>query len=153
MFDYIDRVEGEAARAAFQKVLDGTTGLDVLDDDEREMMLNWKSKSELQSQRRADEASRQFGLYASLYASDRPRPAEAPRVFPIRTTCPKFSPANDPIGSLEPWLAGVQYFISLQRVTNLEDQKRMLFSSIGIRPVSPGTETPAKLHLCGRSDL
>ena len=78
MFDYIDRVEGEAARAAFQKFLNGTTGLDALEDEEREVMLRWKSKSELQIQRRADEASRQFSLYAGLYASDRPRPAEAP---------------------------------------------------------------------------
>ena len=39
MFDYIDRVEGEAGRAAFQKVLNGTTGLDALEDKEREVML------------------------------------------------------------------------------------------------------------------
>ena len=51
---------------------------------------------------------------------------------PIRTTCPKFSPASDPIGSLATWLAGVQNFISLQRVTDLEDQKRVLFSLIDI---------------------
>ena len=128
MFDYIDRVEAEAARAAFQKVLNGTTGLDVLEDDEREMMLRWKSKSELQTQKRAEEASRQLSLYANLFASDRPRPADTPRVTPIRVTCPKFTPASDPIGSLETWLAGVQNFLSLQRVTDLEDKKKVLFS-------------------------
>ena len=128
MFDYIDRVEAEAARAAFQKVLNGTTGLNVLEDDERETMLRWKSKSELQTQKRAEEASRQLSLYANLFASDRPRPADTPRVTPIRVTCPKFTPASDPIGSLETWLAGVQNFLSLQRVTDLEDPKKVLFS-------------------------
>ena len=128
MFDYIDRVEAEAARAAFQKVLNGTTGLNVLEDDERETMLRLKSKSELQTQKRAEEASRQLSLYANLFASDRPRPADTPQVTPIRVTCPKFTPASDPIGSLETWLAGVQNFLSLQRVTDLEDQKKVLFS-------------------------
>ena len=134
MFDFIDRVEGEAARTAFQKVLaqGKARGLGALTADEKELVLRWKNKSELQSQRRADEASRQLGLYASLYASDRPRPSETARSFPIRTTCPKFSPASDPIGSLETWLAGVQNFISLQRVTDIVDQKRVLFSSIDI---------------------
>ena len=134
MFDFIDRVEGEAARTAFQKVLaqGEARGLGALTADEKELVLRWKNKSELQSQRRADEASRQLGLYASLYASDRPRPSETARAFPIRTTCPKFSPASDPIGSLETWLAGVQNFISLQRVTDIVDQKRVLFSSIDI---------------------
>ena len=53
-------------------------------------------------------------------------------MFPIRTTCPKFSPASDPIGSLETWVAWVTNFISLQRVTDIVDQKRVLFSSIDI---------------------
>ena len=60
----------------------------------------------------------------SLFASDRPRPADTPRVTPIRVTCPKFTPASDPIGSLETWLAGVQNFHSLQRIMDLEDQKK-----------------------------
>ena len=51
---------------------------------------------------------------------------------PIRVTCPKFTPASDPIGSLETWLAGVQNFLSLQRVTDLEDQNKVLFSSIDL---------------------
>ena len=124
MIEYIDRVEAEAARAAFQKVLNGTTGLDFLDDDEREVMLRWKSKSELQTQKWAEEASRQLSMYANIFASERPRPADTPRVTPIRVTCPKFTPASDPIGSLETWLAGVQNFHSLQRIMDLEDQKK-----------------------------
>ena len=132
MIEYIDRVEAEAARAAFQKVLNGTTGLDFLDDDEREVMLRWKSKSELQTQKWAEEASRQLSMYANIFASERPHPADTPRVTPIRVTCPKFTPASDPIGSLETWLAGVQNFHSLQRITDLEDKKKVLFSSIDI---------------------
>ena len=87
MFDFIDRVEGEAARTAFQKVLaqGEDRGLGALTADEKELVLRWKNKSELQSQRRADEASRQLGLYASLYASDSPSPSETACAFSIRT--------------------------------------------------------------------
>ena len=111
--------------------------------DKKELVLRWKNKSELQSKRRADKASRQLGLYASLYASDSPSPSETACAFPIRTTCPKFSPASDLIGSLETWLAGVQNFISLQRVTDIVDQKR----------VPLGKKAPAKLLICPRVDL
>ena len=51
---------------------------------------------------------------------------------PIKVTCPRYNPSSDPIGSLATWLAGVQNFHSLQRITDLEDKKRVLFGSIDI---------------------
>ena len=79
VFDLIDKTEGEAARTAFQKVLapGNNFGLNAMDADKRELVFRYKAKQELQSQRRADHASRQLGLYLTLYATDRPRPAEA----------------------------------------------------------------------------
>ena len=132
MFKFIDQSEGEAARAVFQKVLDDETqrGLGALSDAERELLSRWKAKSEQLHQRRAEESSRLLGLFQSL--NHGAPAASAGRTFPIRTTCPKFSPGLDSIGSLETWLAGVQNFISLQRVTDPEDQRRVLFSSIDI---------------------
>ena len=133
MFEYHDRVEAESARAAFQKVLNSAEGLAVLTDVERQNMVNWKSKSEFRTQKRAEEAARTLGVYSNLYSTDPPRPVETPpRVTPIRVTCPRYNPASDPIGSLATWLAGVQNFHSLQRITDLEDKKRVLFSSIDI---------------------
>ena len=87
-------------------------------------MLKWKSKSEFKTQKRAEEAARTLGVYSSLYSSAPPRPAETPRVHPIRVTCPRYTPASDPIGSLATWLAGVQNFHSLQRIMDLEDKKK-----------------------------
>ena len=134
MFDYLDRIEAEAAQAAFQKVLDsGQDGLDVCTEAEKQIMANWKTKSESKTQKQAEEAARQLGVYSNLYSTEPQRPAETPtRVTPIRVTCPRYNPASDPIGSLATWLAGVQNFHSLQRITDLEDKKRVLFSSIDI---------------------
>ena len=133
MFEYLDRIEAEAARAAFQKVLNSPNGMAVLTDQERTNMTSWKSKSEFKTQKRAEEAARTLGVYSNLYSSDSPRPVDTPpRVTPIRVTCPRYNPASDPIGSLATWLAGVQNFHSLQRITDLEDKKRVLFSSVDI---------------------
>ena len=132
MFRFMDQSEGEAARAVFQRVLDDPNqrGLGALTNDERDLLGRWKTKSEQIHHRRADESSRLLGLFQSL--NHGAPAASAGRSFPIRTTCPKFSPGLDSIGSLETWLAGVQNFISLQRVTDPEDQRRVLFSSIDI---------------------
>ena len=43
MFEYLDRIEAEAARAAFQKVLNSPNGMAVLTDQERTNMTSWKS--------------------------------------------------------------------------------------------------------------
>ena len=140
MFEFLDRVESEAARAAYQKVLnDPVGGLAVLTPEERKTMVDWKSKSEIRNRKRAEEAARTLGVYSQIY-SDQERQlaknsaAAAPitRPSPIRMTCPKFNPATDPIGSLATWLAGVHNFQSLQRVTNLEDKIMVLFGSIDI---------------------
>ncbi len=134
MFDYLDRVQAEAARAAFQKVLDnGQEGLNACTEEERQIMVDWKNKSESRTQKRAEQAARQLGVYSNLMHKEPQRPADPlPRVTPIRVTCPKYNPASDPIGSMTTWLAGVQNFHSLQRITDLEDKKRVLFSSIDI---------------------
>ena len=126
MFDYLDRIEAEAARAAFQKVLDsGQDGLNACTEAEKQIMADWKSKSESKTQKRAEEAARQLGVYSNLYSTEPQRPADTPpRVTPIRVTCPRYNPASDPIGSLATWLAGVQNFHSLQRITDLEDKKK-----------------------------
>ena len=140
MFEFLDRVEAEAARAAFQKVLnDPAGGLEALTPEERKTMADWKSKSEIRNRKKAEEAARTLGVYSQIY-SDQERQlaknsaAAAPitRPTPIRVTCPRFNPATDPIGSLTTWLAGVQNFHSLQRITDLEDKKRVLFGSIDI---------------------
>ena len=54
MFDLIDKEEGEAARAVFQKVLaaDNNRGLDAMDENEKELVFHYKAKQELLSQRR-----------------------------------------------------------------------------------------------------
>ena len=132
MFEFLDRVEAEAARAAFQKVLnDPAGGLEALTPEERKTMADWKSKSEIRNRKKAEEAARTLGVYSQIY-SDQERQlaknsaAAAPitRPTPIRVTCPRFNPATDPIGSLTTWLAGVQNFHSLQRITDLEDKKK-----------------------------
>jgi hypothetical protein len=73
MFDYLNRIEAESARAAFQKVLDsGQDGLDACTEGEKQIMANWKSKSESKTQKRAEEAARQLGVYSNLYPTDTP---------------------------------------------------------------------------------
>ena len=50
MFEFLDRVEAEAARAAYQKVLnDPVGGLAALTPEERKTMVDWKSKSEIRN--------------------------------------------------------------------------------------------------------
>ena len=157
MFDFLDRVEAEAARAAFQKVCN--EGVEAITPEERKIMADWKSKSELKSQKKAEEAARTLATFSQVYTAEIQQDLQAnaaaaappPKPSPIRMTCPKFNPATDPIGSLSTWLAGVQNYNYLQRVTNLEDKIRVLFGSIDINaqyrlgerllPTSPYVQT------------
>jgi hypothetical protein len=78
MFEYLNRVEAESARAAFQKVLDSAEGLAACTEVKRQTMVNWKSKSEFKTQKRAEEAARTLCVYSNLYSTDPPRPVETP---------------------------------------------------------------------------
>ena len=125
----MQQLEVETAQPLFIKVLvsTNTRGMEAFSADKKTIVFKYRDQNELQGIEIVQCALVQIG-------EGRPRPsAEAPRVYPIRTICPKFSPGADPIGSLDTWLAGVSSVCSGLKTA----RTRSLLSS------DPSTQMPS----------